>query len=209
MASSKLKINKVRKPKLFFGKYLYKISITEKEKAAKYAKYKWYARDVEKRKMILTEPLVAHLVKNKIKTRVEGGHTSKYLMVTAFVDTIDDVKRILKLTDGTVEECEVFPYGVLYFKRQPEYEYRLFFSNSTVSKDDLDPVLDYCKQHSCEMSPGLVDYLNWRGYTEFPKRAFFLSPRYFINCNNSEALMLTMKFGDFFSKTCKLEKEPD
>ena len=146
-------------------------------------------------------------IKNKLKgSDVRFRHEHE----TFSLYTNDEklIKRLIKDSDWSIEQVNVSPTGVKYFKKDPPAKFRAYMTGNKVNSEFCPEMIEYLNRTpDLEPSNAFYDWLHRRSKYHHPH--VWLWNTYFIDYNDERNLMmLRLMFPEAIGKTYKLEKKP-
>jgi hypothetical protein len=235
MVSSKLRIKKQNRNKLFYDKFLYRAEfnslgvsfiLTSKAKTLQdcinrikrfndnVLRNPWYMsnREIDASKLAL--PLLEQTITfyNKYKdkkqevTFLRSGYShSVFTMYTNDVSVLEELVDISK--DTEIIEAVTPPSEVMYFAKEPTYDYRVYLKSKLVSPETINCLRTF---HMNNQNKGKVWLSN--GISQFLGRTKrgHLPTGCYIDFNDEQTLtQLYLLFGECLHKSYKLEKRPE
>jgi hypothetical protein len=223
MVSLKLRIKKQNRNKLFYDKFLYRAefnslgvrfifkSETLKDCINRITRFN-KMRDIDVNKLDL--PLLGETITfyNKYKdkkqevTFLRSGYShSVFTMYTNDVSILEELVDISK--DTEIIEAVTPPSEVMYFAKEPTYNYRVYLKSKLVSPETINCLRTF---HMNNQDKGKVWLSN--GISQFLGRTKrgHLPTGCYIDFNDEQTLtQLYLLFGECLRKSYKLEKRPE
>jgi hypothetical protein len=223
MVSLKLRIKKQNRNKLFYDKFLYRAefnslgvrfifkSETLKDCINRITRFN-KMRDIDVNKLDL--PLLGETITfyNKYKdkkqevTFLRSGYShSVFTMYTNDVSILEELVDISK--DTEIIEAVTPPSEVMYFAKEPTYNYRVYLKSKLVSPETINCLRTF---HMNNQDKGKVWLSN--GISQFLGRTKrgYLPTGCYIDFNDEQTLtQLYLLFGECLRKSYKLEKRPE
>ena len=231
MALSKSTIKRTEKTHLYFNKYVFKAAVTttgihwikvckdinrfielvqqrydEWETSKDRYPNGWYRqpKHAAEHDLGLIEDVInirISLIGSDVRFRFEHETFSIY--------TNDD-KLIKKLSDNKawkIEQADVSPPGIKYFKKDPPAKYRAYMTSSKIKSEFCQEMVEYLGRTSdLEPSNAFVHWLHRRNSYSYSH--VWLWNNHFIDYNDERNLMMMkLLFPDAIGKTYKLEKK--
>lgn len=232
MASFKSTIKSVDKTQLYFNKYSYKATVTStgvywvrlSKSISDFTGYvldrfeEWeihkdrYPHGWYRKPTPLSDhdlDLIEHVI--DVKNSLKGADVRFRHEHDTFSIYTNDEKLIKKLhKDGRwdLEQVDLSPMGVKYFKKEPPAKYRAYLSSKRVPTEFCQEMIEYLNR-TPDMDPcnALYQWLHRR--TAFKYSHVWLWQNHFIDYNDERNLMmLKLMFPEAVGKTYKLEKKP-
>jgi len=234
MASSKLKIKPIDRDNLYFNKYLYRVYISAPN--LYWVQYmndidEYCNRLAEEHENYLVKkddknywpyyrerytpdpvdyPLITYLIdirktyykKNKnIGMRYEGNTICVYTNELSIVESIVAVKPEVK-----INQANVAPKGVKYFKNDPPAKYRAYMTSNRVPAEFRNDMLQYL-QRTPDLRPS-KSFETFLNRNMMHRYDIWLWNNYFLDYDDDRNLMMLMlMFPGAIGKTYKLEKK--
>lgn len=121
-------------------------------------------------------------------------------------DLLSKLKLLSKFKIYQVEKNSI-EIGVKYFARTPKHKYRIYCKNSPLDESKRKELMDFLRSDSkYHLSWNLSRFFN---YTNYYNHYYLLSTYYLDYDDEQIGTYLILKYGEYFSKICKLEKHPD
>lgn len=232
MALSKSTIKIIDKTALYFNKYIYKASVTTagaywvrssndiddfiKQVTERYedwskqkSKYPhgWYREPlrVDSHDLDLISQIID--IKNSLKNtdvrfRQENDTFSIY--------TNDEklINQLSKDNNWKLEQINLSPAGIKYFKKDPPAKFRAYTTGNKVSSEFCPEMIEYLNR-TPDLQPSNAFYQWLHRRTKYQHSHVWLWSNYFIDYNDERNLMmLRLMFPEAIGKTYKLEKKP-
>lgn len=228
MALSKLVINKLDRPNLFFNKFIYRINVTGVPNAHwvpkcptileyidrindRYADFEqskeryphgWYRPPPSSSEIdsARIKNLIELMQKYNDKTLVK--YRNENSTVSVYTSDLDIAKEFANtLSIGLLTQVNVMPLGVMFFKRTPPAKYRAYVTNNQMPADFKENFVEYLKRTpDIKISSSFHSYLTSRWNR--------LWDRYYIDYDDEKNLMMMMlMFPNMIGKKFKLEKK--
>lgn len=232
MASSKSTVKKVGKTELYYNKYVFKASVTSHglywvrvckdiqrfvelvqqrydEWDTNKSRYPngWYRqpKSMAEHDLDLIEKVI------KIKNSLDNADVRfRHEHETFSIYTNDEklVKKLIRQGFWEIEEIEVSPNGVKYFKKDPPAKFRAYMSSNKVNSEFSEQMIEYLNR-TPDLQPcnALYQWLHRRNL--YNHSHIWLWNNHFIDYNDERNLMmLKLMFPEAIGKTYKLEKKP-
>jgi len=232
MASSKLKMKKQNRNKLYYGKFLYKAELeilgvrfifnaktiggcvkriqqfNNNSFHSVYFKALLDSIRIDHLDLPLLEKIIGFYTKYKGSNQVtflrSGNNHSIFTMYTNDVSILEELVAISNLTN--IIEAVIPPTEIMYFAKEPPYKYRIYLKNKVFSQDTMDSLKTfYMSNHN------KGDVYASGGITHFVthSRRGYIPSGSFIDYNDEQTLTLMhLLFGECLRKSYKLEKRP-
>ena len=232
MASSKSTIKVIDKTDLYFKKYSYKASIAVDgvywirvcdniDRFIELVQQRYEEWETQKDRYPngwYREPpsLAVHdldLIEYIIKTKNSLNNADvrfrhEYETFSIYTNDEKFIRKIEKHKKWEIEQVQVSPTGVKYFKKDPPAKFRTYLTNNKVDPEFVADMKDYLKKTSDMFaSNAFYDWLQ-RG-RQYSYSYCWLHSSHFIDYDDEKNLMMMhLKFPGAIGKTYKLEKKP-
>jgi hypothetical protein len=141
--------------------------------------------------------------KDKCMYRIQGDTVSFFSNDLYLLETLYSIDPNLSFT-----KVEQMDPEILYFKKQPKYQYRTFFKGKRCSQDFLKNVVEFSERYpTTKISQGLLNYADKRknAYSNY----MYMHGSYHVDYDDSSMVsILHMLFPGMIAKTFSLAKEP-
>lgn len=232
MASSKSTIKVVEKTQLYFNKYSYKATATTTgiyyvssaktmadftqlvmDRYEEWDTHKgryphgWYREPtpLADHNLVLIEQIID--IKNSLKgSDVRFRH--EYQTFSLYTNDEKLIKRLINDSNWSIEQANVSPEGIKYFKKDPPAKFRTYLTNNKVDPNFISEMIDYLDRTS-DMSASDAFYTWLRRGKRHVYNYCWLNSFHFIDYNDEKNLMMMhLMFPGAIGKTYKLEKKP-
>ena len=226
-----MNITQTNRNKLFYNKFCYRVILKylgvrfvsntrdldhfkrKINKARKNNSSVWYKLPVPKLTELnldLCEKLIVFY--NNYSCNKEVTFLHEHLSLSLYTSNIDILKELYQI-DNNIEITQALtpPSAIMYFAKEPEYKYRVYFKSTRASSELLSTLnsfrYSYHDKGDVWLSGGLVLFLMRHCNTH---KSFYLPSSSFIDFKDEQTLTLMhLLFGECLRKSYKLEKRPE
>jgi len=214
-----MKTKLVKRNKLFYDKYKYKVDINLM--GSRYLKRSLTYIDFIRRVTDMGYPnkdyattycdLFYFYKKYNNTKKVTFLHSWDFLGMYTSDETI--INELLALNLGLkIQEAVIPPEKTMYFANEPQFKYRMYLKSKKVSDtlmDSLSGIVDrYTDSSTIHFSDGLTKFINSKHWKH--RTYSYLNNSHFIEFNEDTMItILHLVVGECLGKTYKLEKRPE
>ena len=213
-----MKTKLVKRNKLFYDKYKYKVDINLM--GSRYLKHSSTYENFIKRVTDMGYPVTEYAAKyrdlfyfykkHNNHKEVTFLHSWGFLGLYTSNETI--LNELLTLNLGLkVQEAVIPPEKIMYFANEPQFKYRTYLKSTRVSDtliDSLSGIADRYKNTTIHFSDGLTKFIKSKHWKH--RTYSYLNNSHFIEFNEDTIItILHLVAGECVGKTYKLEKRPE
>lgn len=230
MASSKLKIKQTNRNRLFYSKFLYKVTLPYlgvrfiyhakdikdfkiKFKAAAKSPWSYIKYELKDCNLDLLERIIEFKNTYKGTNKIGLYRSSNHLAV--YTSDLKIVEELHRFDSGLkIEKAFAPPPKTMYFAKKPEFSYRVYLKSVKLHIDEIKSFIQFYETNKERLflSASFARFLDWEGNSFLGTIKLdyrFLSFGFFIDYNDESTLtLLSLVFPEILGKTYKLEKRP-